>query len=383
MACLTCLGTTVDANWDGLLNGARRFTPADNVFPGIGFKHPIAVADLLPNPPIYDRARTLAEVAAKRLRNTLDKLLLRSPLARVGLIVATSHGEAGAATHVADAFRGNAGLPDPFGLAAAPRVLEEDLLAPVCAALGRELPGQIVAAACASGAVAVGLAYERILRGRADAYVIVSADPIARVAVAGFKQFGVLSDNGCRPFSAQRDGTTVAEGAAAVILCAAEVAPVGSFPTVKGFNHNCAGNHPVEPSLDGVVRSMSGAILTSGFRLEEFAAVYLHGTGTRSNDETEAAAMTRIFGSACPPVTSIKGSTGHTMGSAAMISLTMAAQSLRQRMLPATRTDDCEYDAIDLVVGHARHLSEGPILINGIGFGGLNASLVISPADDS
>jgi 3-oxoacyl-(acyl-carrier-protein) synthase len=365
------------------LNGAWRFTPADKVFPGIGFKYPIAVADLLPNPPIYDRARMLAEAVSKRLRNTLDELLVRSPHARVGLIVATSHGEAGAATHVAETFRRNPASPDFFSNAAASRVLEEDLLAPVCAALGRELPGQIVAAACASGAVAVGLAYERILRGRVDAYVIVSVDPIARVAVAGFKQFGVLSENGCRPFSAQRDGTTVAEGAAGVVLCAAEVAPLGSFPTVKSFNHNCSGNHPVEPSLDGVVRSMSGAIFTSGYRLEDFAAVYLHGTGTRSNDETEAAAMTRVFGLARPPVTSIKGSTGHTMGSAAMISLTMAARSMRQRMLPATRTDDCEYESIDLVVGHARPLVRGPILINGIGFGGLNASLVISPADDS
>lgn len=379
MACLTSLGSSVDYVWNNVVSGYRRFTPAESIFPGIGFESPIAVVDLSPAPPLFDRARQLASIAASVVRAQLDSILLRAPNARVGLIVATSHGEAGAATHFAESiWRGQAESPSlPIGVAA--KVLEEDLLAPVYTALGRRLPGQIVASACASGAVAIGLAYERIVAGSADVYVLISVDPIARVAVAGFKQFGVLSDSGCSPFSPRRDGTTVGEGAAALILCAKEFAPEGEFPLVTSFSHNCAGNHPVEPSLEGVTRSMSAAVQGSGWSPEAFSAVYLHGTGTASNDEAEASAMLSVFGSASPCATSIKGSIGHTMGSAAMISFVMALRTLRTGLVPPTRSDSCEYPHLNLVIGEARKIPLGPILVNGVGFGGLNASLTVSP----
>jgi 3-oxoacyl-[acyl-carrier-protein] synthase II len=125
---------------------------------------------------------------------------------------------------------------------------------------------------------------------------------------------------------------------------------------------------------------MEMALADAGLTAGDIRHINAHGTSTPLNDAAEAEAITKVFGSAGPPVTSIKGVTGHSLGAAGAVEAAAVALTLERRTLPPTfgyEHPDPEI-AID-VVATAREWEPGPVLSNSFGFGGHNGCLVIAP----
>ena len=209
------------------------------------------------------------------------------------------------------------------------------------------------------------------------------------VGMAGFGNMTALSSSGVsRPFDRDRDGFLMTEGAAALVLeewdhAVARGAEI--LGEVTGAASNADAHHITAPSPGGVgaVACMLMAIDDAGISPGDIAHVNAHGTSTPLNDAAEAEAITKVFGHPGPPVTSIKGVTGHGLGAAGAMEAVAVVLSMRHRLIPPTAgftTPDPELPAIDLVHGEPRPWEPGPAISNSFGFGGHNGCLVIAPA---
>jgi 3-oxoacyl-[acyl-carrier-protein] synthase II len=208
-------------------------------------------------------------------------------------------------------------------------------------------------------------------------------DTLSRVASAGFFNIGAMSKTGCRPYDRQRDGATVGEGAVAMILARDGVLSTDKvIGHVAGSSVFCDAAHMVEPSVPGVVSVVKGAISQTGLTPSDIRAVFWHGTGTRQNDKAEAAASESIFGAKSPPCTSTKGSLGHTMGASGGFNLFAACEANKDGLIPPVAgLSDPEFPNLDTAMGEPRKFEPGPILVTALGFGGINAAVVVQPVN--
>jgi 3-oxoacyl-[acyl-carrier-protein] synthase II len=153
-----------------------------------------------------------------------------------------------------------------------------------------------------------------------------------------------------------------------------------------GAASNADAHHITAPSPGGVgaIACMRLALDDAGLTPADIAHVNAHGTSTPLNDAAEAAAIETVFGPASPPVTSIKGVTGHSLGAAGALEAVSIVLAIQKGLLPPTAgftNRDPEMAPIDIVTGGARPWSPGPTLSNSFGFGGHNGCIVIGPAN--
>jgi len=254
-------------------------------------------------------------------------------------------------------------------------------------------PNHGVVSACTTGAHAIGEAAEIIRRGDADVMVAGGAEAaICRVGIAGFASMKALSTNNddpqgaSRPFDANRDGFIAAEGAAVLILEAAEYAErrgARIYGEVLGYGDAADAYDMVHPAPEGagLARAMVRALRNAGIRPDEVGYINAHGTSTPLNDAHETMAIKHVFGEDVPPVSSTKSMTGHLLGAAGSLEAVFALLALRDQILPPTinyQTPDPACD-LDYVPNTARKV-EGLryALSNNSGFGGHNTGLLVS-----
>lgn len=250
--------------------------------------------------------------------------------------------------------------------------------------------GYAVASACASGTHAIGLAAQAIRAGQADAMFAGGSDaPLTFGILRAWEALRVLAvDNdrpeaACRPFSADRRGLVLAEGAAVVVLESLENAErrgATILGEIAGFGATSDAGHLTDPSADGAARAMALALADAGWQPADVEYINAHGTGTRANDATETAAIHSIFGDAVPPVSSTKSMHGHAMGASGAIELVASLLALRDGFLPPTLNLDTPDPACDLdyVPHNARPAGATRFLSNSFGFGGMNGVLAVS-----
>lgn len=250
--------------------------------------------------------------------------------------------------------------------------------------------GYAVASACASGTHAIGLAAQAIRAGQADAMFAGAADaPLTFGIIRAWEAMRVLSvdnehpERACRPFSADRKGLVLAEGAAVVILESLENAErrgATIFGEIDGFGATSDAGHLTDPSADGAARAMSLALADARWTPSDVGYINAHGTGTRANDATESTAIHAVFGGSAPPISSTKSMHGHAMGASGAIELVASLLALREGFLPPTINLDTPDPACDLdcVPHHARPTRTTRFLSNSFGFGGMNAVLAVS-----
>ena len=248
-------------------------------------------------------------------------------------------------------------------------------------------PNETICTACAAGTHAIGNAARLIAWGRCDAVVTGGSEAAATVtSLAGFGNMTALSTSGVsRPFDVDRDGFVMGEGAAVFVLEEWEHAS-GRGATILGEIVGAASNadahHITAPSPGG-----SGAIVCMKLALEDaelepgdIRQINAHGTSTPLNDAAEAEAVLKVFGEPGPPVTSIKGVTGHALGAAGALEAAAVLLSFQHRLIPPTaNTTDVDL-GIDVVTGEGRAWEPGPTISNNFGFGGHNGSVIITPA---
>lgn len=380
----TALAAGWRASWDALCAGVRNFdTALPQRLVGWPDDAPVAHLDWWPDgPALTGRASALAQTLGEDVRPIHDALVRANPGLRLSIVLATSHGEPDAVSELAAHELAGREL----SARAARTLLSDPLLRAFCGGLGTAHPGCTVTAACASACVATGLALERLRADGCDACLVVSLDVLSRIAHSGFRQIGAMSKSGCRPFDLRRDGTTIAEAGAVLLLAHADVALPSAIrwrAHALGFGQTCDARHPVEPSADGVVRAMARASADAGCAARDLAAVYWHGTGTLQNDRVEAEAARRFFDGQPPPGTSTKGGFGHAMGASAALSILAAGETLVSRRLPPVAgLDDQAFADLNIVGGRAVEVGAGPVVVVALGFGGINAALVMGACEE-
>lgn len=377
----TALADTWAASWPALLDGVRPFAGLGARIDGWPDDLPVAsLRDWPQGTQLTGRARALAVALGADSRQLQQALLALQPGLSLTVLVATSHGDTWAVSEFA-AYRKQAAL---LPSECARNLLSDVLLDGYLEGLGQRWPGLTVAAACASACVATGLGAARIRQGACDACLVVSLDVLSRIAHAGFRQIGAMSPQGCRPFDRQRNGTTIGEAGAVFLLAASHVQLPSMLRwrvNVCGFGQSCDARHPVEPGADGLERALRAALAEACCQPRDLAGVYWHGTGTVQNDRTEAIVAQRLFGDAAPPGTSTKGSFGHAMGASAALSILACGETLQNGdMPPVAGLEDSEFPDMHLVQRSRRRLPAGPLAVAALGFGGINAALVLSAA---
>lgn len=249
-------------------------------------------------------------------------------------------------------------------------------------------PNETITTACAAGTHALAAGARLIASGRCEMVLAGGTESVMTpVTLAGFANMTALSTSGVSaPFSADRDGFCIAEGGAVVVLeelGAALARGARVYAVLEGAASTSDAHHITAPAPGGVgaVRCMRLALADAGVDASEVSHVNAHGTSTPLNDAAEAQAMSAVFGTHRPAVTSIKGVTGHSLGAAGAMEAVAVALSMQHRTLPPTAGTgavDPALPDLDLVLA-ARAWEPGPTLSNSFGFGGHNGTLVFLP----
>lgn len=236
-----------------------------------------------------------------------------------------------------------------------------------------------VSTACSSGAVAIKLALELLRSGRAGRVLAGGADSLCRLTYYGFHSLQLIDPAGARPFDLHRRGMSVAEGAA-MVLMASDGADT-AVAEILGGGLSCDAFHPARPHPDGrgALAAMEAALRDAGISPEEIDYVSLHGTGTPDNDLAEARAVSGLFGSVSPLMSSVKGAMGHSLAAAGAVEAVLAGISISENRVPGNAGHTCVDPELDLTPTTAsRTAPVRAVLSNSFGFGGNNASVVVS-----
>ena len=255
--------------------------------------------------------------------------------------------------------------------------------------------------ACASGAIAIGDAYERIRDGHMDLMVAGGSDmPLALGVLRAWDAMHMLAPGdehtahrACRPFHPERRGLVLAEGAACLVLESLSRARSRGAPILaelKGYGASNDANHVVRPQKDGQVRAIRNALGDAGLPVDAIGYVNAHGTATTEGDAVEVSALREVFAEDLAerlPVSATKAAHGHAMGATGAIEAAITILALQRQKLPPTAHLD-EVDpacaGVDHIRGRARDVA-GIVaaLSNSFAFGGSNAVLAFARPEDS
>lgn len=250
-------------------------------------------------------------------------------------------------------------------------------------------PTFAVASACASSNHALAQAALMIRHGLADCAVAGGTEACFSLSgIRAWEAMRVVADDTCRPFSAQRRGLVLGEGAGMFVIESLEHARRRNaiiLAELAGFGMGADATDIVAPSSDGAANAMRLALADAGLEPLQVGYINAHGTGTAANDPTETRAIRQVFGTHADrlAVTSTKAVHGHALGAAGALELIAALGALREGIVPPTANflaADPECD-LDYVPNIARRAQVNAVLSNSFAFGGLNAVLALTRCD--
>jgi 3-oxoacyl-[acyl-carrier-protein] synthase II len=311
---------------------------------------------------------------------------------RIGVVTGTGIGGMNTLFEQAKIFfqRG----PDRVSPFMVPMMLPDTAPGMVALHFGLHGPNMAVVSACASGTNALGEASEIIRRGSADVLLSGGSEAvIVPIAMAGLGVMTALSTNNeeperaSRPFDLNRDGFVMGEGAAILVLESLEHAQARGARIVgeiSGYGASNDAYHISAPAENGAgaVLCMRNALKSAGLSADDIGYINAHGTSTVLNDKSETAAIKTVFGENAYriPVSSTKSMTGHLLGAAGALEALICVKVLQDSILPPTinyETPDPECD-LDYVPNQSRRVKVNHIMSNSFGFGGHNATIIIS-----
>jgi 3-oxoacyl-[acyl-carrier-protein] synthase II len=250
-----------------------------------------------------------------------------------------------------------------------------------------------VSTACSSGATAIGMAFRGIRSGDFRTALAGGVDAaITPSQLAIWDSLRVLStcndnpETAVKPFSRNRDGLVLGEGAVLLVLEELNSALARGceiYGEVLGFGCSSDGSHITRPSADGEILAMQRALESAGVHAEDVDYINAHGTATQFNDKTETEAVKQVFAGRSVPVSSIKPITGHMLGASSAAEFAASILAARESLVPPTinyEEQDPECD-LDYVVEGPRKSELDIVMSNSFAFGGHNAVLVARRAE--
>jgi nodulation protein E len=388
---VTALGHDLASLWSGVTRGASGIRPIANIpTDRLIVSHAAEVVDFDPAAhfeprrlPMLDRTSQLALVAAREAMARIE--VDRVDPSRAGVILGAAIGQETFDSSYKALYGENAKRLHPMTV---PRIMPNAPASHLSMEFGLRGPCFSTASACASSAHAIGLAFHMIRAGMLD--MAVSGGSDASIVVGFMKAWDalrVLSPDVCRPFSRDRTGLVIGEGAAILVLEEWEHATrrgATIHAELIGFGMSADAGELTAPSADGAARAMRAALDDAGMTPEQVDYVNAHGTGTRLNDKTEVEALGQVFGEHLHrlPVSSTKSMVGHCLNAGGAVELAVSALALHHGVLPPTigfREPDPEC-AVDCVPNEARRAPIRVAMSNSFAFGGLNAVLLLRRA---
>ena len=266
-----------------------------------------------------------------------------------------------------------------------PRVMPSGPSGHVSIAMGLEGPVFGVTSACASGNHAFISAVDQIRLGRADVMLAGGAElALVYGPLKAWESLRVLARSVCRPFSADRDGLVLGDGAAIAVLESYEHARARGatiLAEIIGVGLSADASDIVNPTIEGPSAAMRNCLEDAGISAAEVDYINAHGTATQANDQTETKAIRRVFGSAADTVSvsSTKSMHGHCLGASSAIELIACVNAVREGVIPPTinyTTPDPLCD-LDVTPNVAREKKVDIAISNAFAFGGTNAVVAI------
>jgi 3-oxoacyl-[acyl-carrier-protein] synthase II len=374
-------GAGVKAYWTGVASGACAIRPI-RLIETEGFRCQIAaeIPDSVAGSSRRSRADRLALAAAGEALE--DAGLTASARLGAALIV----GAVGGGMLEAEAWHW-ARRGRPLARAGSVAALRSILPASHADTLAHRLhlggPRETLVTACSSGAASLAVAAELIEDGVVDVALAGGADALTRICFMGFNALKLLDPAPCRPFDRDRKGMSIGEGAAFMVLEAADHARARGargYAELAGTAMTTDAHHVTapQPDGDGMARAMRAALARAGVPAEAVGYVNAHGTATLQNDRIEACALRAVFGEGRVLVSSTKSMIGHTMAAAGSLEAVATVLALTHGVVPPTvhhaHTDpDVPFDCVP---GAAREAAVECAISNSFGFGGQNVTLL-------
>ena len=400
---VTCLGSDMESTWARLIagkSGLRRQPSLEKgnhlqVIAGI-------VEDFGPGTPNVDPAVALLDVRSIHLAMAAARAAWSDarladagvdPL-RVAVVIGTGIGGLDVLEDERARSRGRAGLKtDPYLI---PSLILNQAAGQIAQHLCIHGPSVTPSNACASGAHAIALGGILLRAGEADFALCGASESVfTPLVVNGFVTIKAMFSAGAgdrsnidpgqasRPFSADRAGFVMAEGAGMVVLATESAARRLALPIqaeLAAWAMNSDGYHMTLPYADRIVQCLESSLQHAGIQPEAVDYYNAHGTSTRVNDHVETGVVKKVFGahSRDLPVSSIKGALGHSLGAASAIEAAVCVRALREQMIPPTINliPDPELD-LDYVPAQGRPNEIETIVSASFGFGGTNNALVL------
>ncbi len=405
LSCISPLGNDIETFWENIVQGKSGVSRITHYDPA-EYRVQIAaeVKDFDGNTWFgnrearrMDRFSQFAVAAAQKTIENAKINLEESNRDRIGVIIGSGIGGLGTLFDQTKVFleRGPSRV-SPFLV---PMMLPDTAPGMVAINFGLRGPNLAVVSACASGTNALGEAAEIIRRGQADIILAGGTEAaIIPIAMAGLGVMNALSqhneapEQASRPFDLERDGFVMGEGAAILALEALEHAQARGaniLAEVRGYGTTNDAYHISAPAENGAGAAicMQLALQNAGLGIEDIQYINAHGTSTPLNDKSETAAIKAVFGELAyqVPISSTKSMTGHLLGAAGALEAVICVKILQESILPPTinyehRDPECD---LDYIPNHYREAHVDHIMSNSFGFGGHNATIIISRPEEA
>ncbi len=400
LGCVSPVGNNVKDTWQALLAG-KSGAAAITTFDASAHKTRFA-AEVKGFDPIalfgtrdarkMDRFTQFATAAALEALADSNLTIDEANRDRVGILIGTGIGGINTLIEQYEVMKQRG--PDRVSPFLIPMMISDGAAGNIAIRVGARGPNMSLATACASGTNALGEAVEMIRRGAADVMIAGASEAaINAIAMAGMNVMTALSTRNddplkaSRPFDKDRDGFVMGEGAGILILESLEYAQsrdANILCEFSGYGTTDDAHHISAPAEDGAgaVNSMRLAVESASLNLDDIDYINAHGTSTYLNDKSETTAIKTLFGAQAYkiPVSSTKSMTGHLLGASGALEAVICSLVIRENILPPTmnyETPDPICD-LDYVPNQPRNAKPRHVMSNSFGFGGHNATLILS-----
>ena len=386
---ISALGHDVSCFWNALVAGRSGIARIESVdVTGLRFQNGAEVRNYdaaqhfePAQTDLLDRFAQFALIAARQA--VRDAGIDFSPELRQRTAIVTGSSVGGQSSEDAQFFqvyRRNSPRVHPLTI---PRIMANAGASHISMEFGTSGPAYTVSTACASSNHAIGQAFWMVRDGTAEVAITGGSEtPFSFGFLKAWEAMRVVAPDTCRPFSRDRRGLILGEGAAMMILEPLERARARGaaiYAEIAGFGMSSDAGHITTPSTEGPARAMKAALCDAGIRPEAVGYINAHGTGTPNNDSIETRAIRNVFGPRADKlaVSSTKSMHGHALGAAGALEAVATILALRYSVLPPTANfiaPDPECD-LDVVPHQSRSAEVEYALSNAFAFGGLNAVL--------
>ena len=390
LGCVSGFGIGVISFWSGLVDGRSAITPLVGIEDDLKIRIGATVRDYSPSDyfaaedlTLLDRISQFAVLAAREAMTDARLEKCSSHLQQAAAIIGTGNG----GTHTVEdtyvqLYKNDRSRVHPLTV---PKGMPCAAASSVSKHLDIKGPVFSTTSACASAAHAICQGYLLIKAGLVDVAIVGGTEaPFSYGLLKAWESMRIVSADACRPFSRDRTGFVLGEGAGVIILesaASAEQRGAGIYAELIGCGLSSDAGHITRPDIDGLTRAIMSALGHAGLVAEQVDYINAHGTGTQANDIAETVAIHRVFGTHAEAlsISSTKSEHGHALGASSALEFIATVLSIDHGLVPPTANFTTAGDGCDLdyVPNIAREMPVRIALSNSFAFGGLNAVLAV------